>query len=59
LNDIDRLIKDLTVQRDNLEQRLETSQKIHFQLNEFNKQYIFYEQWINNTHRTIESLSEP
>ncbi|CAF3725966.1 unnamed protein product [Adineta steineri] len=59
LNDIDRLIKDLTIQRDNLEQRLETSQKIHFQLNEFNKQYIFYEQWINNTHRTIESLSEP
>ena len=27
-------------------------------MNEFNKQYIFYEQWIANTHRTIESILE-
>ncbi|UJR08743.1 hypothetical protein I4U23_013000 [Adineta vaga] len=56
--DIDRLLKDLATHRENLEQRLELSQKIHHQLNEFNKQYIFYEQWINNIHRTTESIIE-
>jgi hypothetical protein len=30
--------------RDNLEQHLDLSHKIHFQLNEFNKQYHFNDQ---------------
>ncbi|CAF1053347.1 unnamed protein product [Adineta ricciae] len=58
LTDLDRLLKDLSTHHENLEQRLELSQKIHYQLNEFNKQYIFYEQWITNIHRTIESILE-
>jgi uncharacterized phage infection (PIP) family protein YhgE len=44
--------------RENLEQRLDLSQKIHFQLNEFNKQYSFYEQWLENIQRTNESISD-
>lgn len=51
-------MKDLSTHHENLEQRLELSQKIHYQLNEFNKQYIFYEQWITNINRTIESVLE-
>ena len=31
---------------------------MHFQFNEFNKQFHFYEQWIENIHRTIESIFE-
>lgn len=44
--------------RENLEQRLELSQKIHLQLNEFNKQYSFYEQWLENIQRTNESIAD-
>lgn len=44
--------------RESLEQRLELSQKIHLQLNEFNKQYSFYEQWLENIQRTNESISD-
>jgi DNA repair exonuclease SbcCD ATPase subunit len=58
MNEIDRLLKELITNRDNLEQRLDLSHKIHFQLNEFNKQYHFYDQWIENIHRTIESIFE-
>jgi len=58
LNDVDRLLKDLTKNRENLEQRLDLSQKIHLQLNEFNKQYHFYEQWIETIQRTIETVIE-
>jgi hypothetical protein len=58
LSEIDRVLKDLTTNRENLEQRLDISHKIHFQLNEFNKQYHFYEQWIDNIHRTMETIFE-
>ena len=51
-------MKDLTINRENLEQCLDLSHKIHFQLFEFNKQYLFYEQWINHIHRTIETTFE-
>ncbi len=44
--------------RENLEQRVDLSQKIHLQLNEFNKQYLFYEQWLDNIQRTNESISD-
>ncbi len=58
MNEIDRLLKDLATNREILEQRLDLSHKTHFQLNEFNKQYHFYEHWIDNIHRTIESILE-
>ncbi|CAF4315796.1 unnamed protein product [Rotaria sp. Silwood2] len=58
LTEIDRLLKDLITHREKLEQCLDLSHKIHFQLNEFNKQYLFYEQWINNIQRTIETILE-
>ncbi|CAF1425562.1 unnamed protein product [Rotaria sordida] len=58
LTEIDRLLKDLITYREKLEQCLDLSNKIHFQLNEFNKQYIFYEQWINNIQRTFEIIFE-
>ncbi|CAF3855305.1 unnamed protein product, partial [Adineta steineri] len=58
LNEVDRLLNELTSHRENLEQRLDLSQKIHFQLNEFNKQYLFYEQWFENIQRTNQILSE-
>jgi DNA repair exonuclease SbcCD ATPase subunit len=58
LNEIDRLLKELTIHHDNLEQCLDLSHKMHFQFNEFNKQYHFYEQWIENIHHTIESIFE-
>ena len=48
----------MTKNRENLEQRLDLSQKIHLQLNEFNKQYHFYEQWIETIQRTIETVIE-
>lgn len=31
---------------------------MHLQLNEFNKQYLFYEQWLENIQRTNETISE-
>ena len=43
---------------DNLSQRLDLSQKIHFQLNEFNKQYAFYEQWLENSQRTANQIPD-
>ncbi|CAF5067930.1 unnamed protein product [Rotaria sp. Silwood1] len=55
---MDRLLKDLITHREKLEQCLDLSHKIHFQLNEFNKQYLFYEQWINNIQRTVETIFE-
>jgi uncharacterized phage infection (PIP) family protein YhgE len=48
----------MTNNRENLEQRLDLSQKIHFQLNEFNRQYLFYEHWFENIQRTNETISE-
>lgn len=48
----------MTSSRESLEQRLELSQKVHFQLNEFNKQYSFYEQWLENIQRTNESIAD-
>ena len=48
----------MNTNRENLEQRLDLSQKIHLQLNEFNKQYSFYEQWLENIQRTNESISD-
>lgn len=58
LNEADRLLSEMTANRENLEQRIDLSQKIHFQLNEFNKQYLFYEQWLENLQQTQESISE-
>jgi len=58
LNEVDRLLNEITSNRENLEQCLDLSQKIHFQLNEFNKQYLFYEQWFENIQRTSQTLSE-
>lgn len=58
LNEVDRLLNEISTNRENLEQRLDLSQKIHFQLNEFNKQYSFYEQWLENLQRTNESISD-
>jgi len=58
LNEVDRLLNEITINRENLEQCLDLSQKIHFQLNEFNKQYLFYEQWFENIQRTSQTLSE-
>ena len=58
LADIDRLINELTNHRGSLEQRLDLSQKIHFQLNEFNKQYSFYEQWLENNQRTADNIPD-
>ncbi len=51
-------MNEITTNRENLEQRLDISQKIHFQLNEFNKQYSFYEQWLENIQRTNESIAD-
>ena len=48
----------MTTNRETLEQRLDLSQKIQFQLNEFTKQYLFYEQWLTNIQRNEESISE-
>ncbi|CAF3475042.1 unnamed protein product [Rotaria socialis] len=58
LNEVDRLLNDMTVSRETLEQRLDLSQKMHFQLNEFNKQFLFYEHWLENIERTHDSISE-
>jgi uncharacterized phage infection (PIP) family protein YhgE len=58
LNEVDRLLNEITTHREHLEQRLDLSQKIHFQLNEFNKQYSFYEQWLDNIQRTNESIAD-
>jgi uncharacterized phage infection (PIP) family protein YhgE len=58
LNEVDRLLNEMTNNRENLEQRLDLSQKIHFQLNEFNRQYLFYEHWFENIQRTNETISE-
>ncbi|CAF3642100.1 unnamed protein product [Rotaria sp. Silwood1] len=58
LNEVDRLLNEMTTYRENLEQRLDLSQKMHFQLNEFNKQYLFYEQWLENIQRTHDTISE-
>ena len=58
MNEVDRLLNEINTNRETLEQRLDLSQKIHFQLNEFNKQYLIYEQWLENTHRTNETISE-
>ena len=58
MSDVDRLLNEMGTARESLEQRLELSQKMHLQLNEFNKQYSFYEQWLENLHRTNESISE-
>ncbi|CAM4803210.1 unnamed protein product [Rotaria magnacalcarata] len=58
LNEVDRLLNDMTVSRETLEQRLDLSQKMHFQLNEFNKQFLFYEQWLENIERTHDSISD-
>ena len=58
LTDVDRLLNEMNNARENLEQRLELSQKIHLQLNEFNKQYSFYEQWLENIQRTNDSIGE-
>ncbi|CAF4142454.1 unnamed protein product, partial [Rotaria sordida] len=58
LNEVDRLLNEMTSHRENLEQRLDLSQKMHFQLNEFNKQYLFYEQWLENIQRTYDTITE-
>jgi uncharacterized phage infection (PIP) family protein YhgE len=51
-------LNEVTSNREILEQRLDLSQKIHLQLNEFNRQYLFYEQWLENIQRTNETISE-
>jgi len=58
LNEIDRILKDLTSSRDQLEQRLDLGQKMQLQFNEFNRQHEFYNQWIENIHRTIDTIVE-
>ena len=58
LNEIDRLEKEFTNQGEQLQQRLELSQKTHFQLHEFNKQSLFHEQWFDHLHRTVDGLFE-
>ena len=58
MNEINYLIENLTIDRENLEQCLVLNRKIYTQLNEFNKKYQFYQQWIDNIHRTIETISE-
>ncbi|CAM4836468.1 unnamed protein product [Rotaria magnacalcarata] len=58
LNELDRLLTDLIIHHEKLDQCLNLSYKVHFQLSEFNKQQIFYEQWINNIQRTVETVFE-
>lgn len=48
----------MTSQGDQLQQRFESSQKIQYQLHEFNKQSRFHEQWFDHLCRTIDGLSE-
>ncbi|CAM2712242.1 unnamed protein product [Rotaria socialis] len=58
LNELDRLLADLIVHHEKLDQCLNLSYKVHFQLSEFSKQQVFYEQWINNIQRTVETVFE-
>lgn len=58
MNEIDRLLANLIQTRENFEQRLDISQKIYLQTNEFNKQFLFYGQWFENIQRTYQTLSE-
>lgn len=50
--------KEFTSQADQLQQRLELSQKIQFQLHEFTRQSHFHEQWFDHLYRTIDDLFE-
>lgn len=58
MNEIDRLEKEFAYQNDQLHQRLDISQKTHFQLHEFTKQSQFHEQWFDHLYRTIDNLFE-
>lgn len=58
LNEVDRLVQELTRAREMLQQRLDAGQKVHSQWTEFKKQLLFYEQWFENIQRTSQALPE-
>ena len=55
-NEIDRLLHELARHRVTLEQQLTASTTMHLQWNQFTKQSLFYEQWIEHVQATAETI---
>ena len=55
-NEIDRLLRDLVQHRAALEQQLNASATIHAQWQQFTKQSLFYEQWVEHVQATVETI---
>ncbi|CAF1663782.1 unnamed protein product, partial [Didymodactylos carnosus] len=58
LADLESLLKDLSNIRENVEQSIESSQKTHYQMNEFEKQCLFYKQWLDNIDRQLQNMDQ-
>ena len=55
-NEVDRLLRELTQHRAALEQQLNASATIHTQWQQFTKQSLFYEQWVEHFQATVETI---